>query len=181
MILAESKRCRYTKTFSFRRGATMVSTLKQSAAQLNTTQSPSVSFDVSQKTIAANVIVSKPATDLIFDAPIFGVPGSGSSGVPVTWTVTWTVVAGDGLDSVSFTSPGIVIPATGSSLPDGVSGPVDTNSVADNPAQWQAAITQAVTDVNAFNYTLIVEADSEGTKVPGSHDPTIVVTLDPMG
>jgi hypothetical protein len=173
----------FHKTFSFREDATMVSTLEQSAAQLNTTQLPSVTYDVSQKKISVTVIVSKPSgsTDLTFDAPIFGVPGSGSSGVSATWTVTWTVVPGDGLDSVSFNSPGIVIPAAGSSLPDRVSDPVDTEAVPESSDQWQATIVQQVTDVNAFSYTLSVTGDIGGTLILDSHDPTIVVTLDPMG
>jgi hypothetical protein len=161
----------------------MLATLERpTTQQLDTTLAPSVIYDSVNHKIHATVIVSQSSpNNLKFDAPIIGIPGSGSPELTATWDVIWTVVPGSGLDSVNFYGQGILIPADGSDLPAGVIKPIPTAPVPDRPDQWTATITHHVGDVNSFGYTMFVQGNGGGKTISDFHDPTIVVTLDPMG
>ena len=164
----------------------MTTMLEQSTtAQVATTLVPSVTYNLlsEPKSINVTVIVSRssdPDHPLHFDAPAFCVPGSGSPDIAVTWNVIWTVLPGSGLDSVKFIDVGLQTPALDSHLPDGVN-PISPLPVEGNEDMMQALINHTVLSVNSFNYRMFVKGQQGDTIMPDSHDPTIVVTLDPMG
>jgi hypothetical protein len=166
----------------------MPATLEQpTTAKVNTTLVPSITYDllsVPNKSIHVTVIVSLSSDDpnhpLHFDAPIFGVPGSGLTGVSSTWDVIWTVAPGSGLDSVFFTD-GILFPADHPEVPDAVDLPIHTEAIPCHADQFKATITHHVEEVNSFNYRMFVQGNSGGTLTPDSHDPTIAVVSDPIG
>ncbi len=145
---------------------------------------PTVTYDAKNQVVSATVIVSLPPdlTDLVYAAPLIGVPGPGELGP--TWTVLWNLIAGEGLSSVFFpSSDGIVLPSPGTSLPPNVQnleshlGSVDT--------QWIVVLRNTVTDVNMLNYDITATGASFAITplsfTTTTHDPTIVVTKDPIG
>ena len=90
-------------------------------------------------------------------------------------------MAGSGLDWVKFVEPGLQIPALTSSFPAqvGSNTPAPVESHLD---QYQVQINHSVSSVSSFNYTMFVQGHRlDGRLTSAVHDPTIVVTLDPMG
>jgi hypothetical protein len=152
-----------------------------------TTTGPTVTYDAGNQTIAATVIVSLPsgAEDLVYDTPLIGIPGPGELGP--RWTVFWNLQLGDGLSSVSFPeSDGIVVPATGTTLPPHVTVTPSSSHMGSSSTQWQVTIENTVTGANSFNYDITaigipVQVSTLASFKTTTHDPTIVVTKDPIG
>ena len=103
--------------------------------------------------------------------------GTGTIANGATWLVVWTLIAGAGVDSVAFNeSHGICIQTVDKVIPMS-QGLVDPSS----PTQWKTLILNNVTETVLVKYSII------GTASVGSdrhdvifHDPTIVVTQDPI-
>jgi len=157
----------------------------QQVEDVETTTGPTVTYDSTNQTIAATVIVSLPsgAEDLVYDTPLIGIPGPGELGP--RWTVFWNLQLGDGLSSVSFpASDGIVVPATGTTLPPHVTP--SGSQMGASSTQWQVTIENTVTGANSFNYDITavgtpVQVSTLASFTTTTHDPTIVVTKDPIG
>jgi hypothetical protein len=97
--------------------------------------------------------------------------------------VVWKLVPRGDLSSADFDTDGIVFPSTTPPMPPNVSS---SNSALVEGAQdqWTVTIENWVTDVNSFHYDISVQAPIPGSPKPflkTVHDPTIVVTLDPIG
>jgi len=160
----------------------------QPAAILETTLEPSVTYDAKNQQIHATVIVSLPqgAGDLVYQTPLIGVPGPGDLGN--AWTVFWKVLPGEGLTSVTFEAgDGIVVPASGTSLPPNVHA--SDSQMGSSLDEWQITIANTVTGTNSFNYDITCVGIPSGPSAEvglkrfttTTHDPTIVVTKDPIG
>ncbi len=141
-------------------------------------------------TIEVPVIVSQAADGTInFDVPTITLPGSGSDSIPSYCTVIWTLEAGENVTSVSFTGQGMELPAVGHPpLPAGVSI-LESQGVDGAPNQWKTCFKNRIHGPNEpFAYTISINAafnpgpSANFSLGPGpfSHDPTIVVTLDPI-
>ncbi len=141
---------------------------------------PSVIYDPVHQVITATVIVGFDATtsNLVVHAPPIAIPKGVESS---SWTVLWNVVPDATLQSASFlsTSEGVEIP--GQNLPPEVT--LTTLGEGQSLDQWQATFVNAVTGPNSFNYILLVKGTPLGSTLAmfKRHDPTIVVTPDPMG
>jgi len=143
-------------------------------------------FDLANKEITAEVLVSlidaPPGLSIQVSPGIF-IPGSGAPDKPSIWTMIWNVKCDATLESASFEnrSQGIAIPG---GLPPGIailtSGPSVLGSL---PGQWTITFENSLTTQppQTFNYDILIQAQSNGTKQLRKHDPTIVVTKDPMG
>lgn len=158
----------------------MLATIARPTAVEATTEEPTVTYNAVQRQIAATVIASfllgevEPTFD--FEAPLIAIPGPGKGSD--IWTVTWTLEPGPGVVSAIFDKEnGISIPQVPSRLRIR-----ESFRVPDQPSQWQVTFQNNVISANSFNY--VIKGDVKGADdrwLPFSHDPTIVVTQDPIG
>jgi hypothetical protein len=143
---------------------------------------PTVTYDHQDKLITATVIVAWDAVegDLVVHAPLIAIPKGGES---LLWKVLWEVLPdATTLQSAGFdsTSAGVEIPAQNTEMPLGVS--LRTLGPGLTPDQFQATIENGVASDSSLSYTLFLQGTRIGEIQPSfkKHDPTIVVTLDPM-
>lgn len=142
---------------------------------------PTVTYDPVNRKICATVMASWNAIDgFIVQAPIIAIPKGGEL---FHWTVLWTIQSDGTLDSLSFSSPfeGIEVPTRDTTMPAGVG--LLTSGQGPGSNQWQIAIDNRADSASPFNYTIsLTGTPAAGTAQPQvkKHDPTIVVTLDPM-
>jgi hypothetical protein len=143
-------------------------------------------------TIEAPVIVSL-ATDgtVSFEVPTITLPGSGSTSMPSYCNVIWTLMdGGAAFTSLSFTGQGMEIPAvTHPPLPVGVSI-LESEGLEGTPSKWKTCFKNRIqeTDECVFSYTISIQATPKPSAnfnprsgpVLVSHDPTIVVTMEPI-
>lgn len=120
------------------------------------------------------VFVSVMDGKLVVDAPTsFMVGGARTSPNESTWTVTWTL---SGYSSAVFDDPGICFPVP---LPEGVA---IQSWDPQKPNQWKATVVNTVAQWQAqsqsFPYSISVCHPNLGKC---RHDPTIVVTPEPIG
>lgn len=152
---------------------------------------PAVTYEPLSKLISATIVVAYDSVEdtLVVQAPIIALPKGGDS---VIWTLTWTVLHDDTLQSASFTSAsqGIEIPAQNTVMPPGfsvlTSEPLPTEDP-QPPNQWQVRFFNGAASATAFSYTIYATGATGSANGPSpakqlstQHDPTIVVTLDPM-
>jgi hypothetical protein len=117
------------------------------------------------------VIVSLSDSELSFQAPPINIPGPGQGRSPWAWTLVWTFMADDSLrEPLNFI--GVDIPH----LPGEItSEPV---KLGPGPNQLQKTISiNAMLPRTTFKYNVLA---SIGTQPRVMHDPTIVVTPDPI-
>ncbi|HEY0514052.1 MAG TPA: hypothetical protein VGH73_19245 [Thermoanaerobaculia bacterium] len=141
-------------------------------------------------TIEVSVIIFPPVVnggDPIFEAPMIAIPGSisSSAGCDVIWTLVDGINAFTNLDFSNTTEQqGIVIPsAKHPQIPDGVgilASSVDPST--DPPAsnQWRVRIQNQVSEIGSFAYTIAILYDLGNGPLSAGHDPTIVVTPEPI-
>jgi hypothetical protein len=175
MVLAQSSSSRCPKTFLSRRKA-MPAILEQTTVTpkivlpasdpAQTIPSVPTVFYESLNSIDVFVIVSSTAPDALdFQAPVIAFQGPGQGQAPWTWTVTWNFVTDTGLEVDTLTvAPPVV------SLTSGITmGPVQEPA----PNQRQVTITlDEIMPLTLLSYSIMVNSVS--------HDPTIVVTPDPI-
>lgn len=145
---------------------------------------PTVTYDLKEKLITATVIVSWDSVlgDLVVQAPIISIPGPGTTGEPSIWTVLWEAKPDPAtLSSASFDSQGILIPALNTSMPFGVS--LLSLEPVSSPDGIEVTLENDVTSDGSLNYTVSVTGTRIGEGQPRykQHDPTIVVTQEPIG
>ena len=147
-------------------------TTEQASPRPLTDDAPSIHYDEDSSEILTTVIVSLVNGEKTITMAPLTVPLG-------TWTVTWNLVAGTGIESATFAqTDGIYV--QDQSFPKNVTlgtpqGISDT--------QWQLAVQNSVMTVNSFNYTINVEATDLSTgrsDLITRVDPTIAVTQDPM-
>jgi hypothetical protein len=118
-------------------------------------------------TIEALVIVSQSETGLSVAGPAITIPGPGQQS-PWQWTVLWSFMADTGDLSVSSIDVKVQMPNN----PEVVLGQVTSGP---DLHQRQIAINlDSIKSADQFNYTVSAEPG-------GHHDPTIVVTQEPIG
>ena len=146
---------------------------------------PDVTWDQVNNVIYAVVIVLPPTiTDgpLVVHAPLIAIPGPLPTEPFSQWTVIWTLVPGEGLNTPQFVDlTGITFPSN-PSLPDRVTIIDKGGKVDDRRDQWRAVIQHNVTGANSFNYDIVIDPDSadlHASRVT-RHDPTIAVIKDPL-
>ncbi len=152
---------------------------------------PSLRYDLGQGKVFVRVIVthSKGEQDAKIMAPPISIPARDAR-----WEVTWELIAGAGVSSVTFidspSTKGIMIPATEKprNPPPEVTG-IESVSVTGERTKWRVRLKNKVSDANWFNYSLAIDwYPSLGVAVPDRrtgrvmviHDPTIAVTSDPV-
>ncbi len=151
---------------------------------------PTVTYDYANQRITATVIVGWDAAtkELVVHAPLIAIPKGGK---PSPWTLLWKVLPDPTtVSKASFRSAteGVEIPEdyNGPNLPPKVTisrlEPVPSPD-AQPPKHWTATIANTVRSSNSFHYILSVKGTPLGTTQAmfKRHDPTIVVTPDPMG
>jgi hypothetical protein len=160
---------------------TMPSTLMQTVEQ--GIADPTVIYDSKAMTITSSVIVTlaEGAKDVTIMAAPVTVPRD-------TWTLIWNLVVDTpGLTAV-FAGPGIILLPP---LPPKVAVVEWPSAV--TPTRSTATLGNAVLGTNAFNYDIAVDWSFSVSPSMGTfplepltvqttvHDPTIVVTKDPIG
>jgi hypothetical protein len=143
---------------------------------------PTVTYDPAKSLITAYLIVSACTSDssgLCVQAPLIAIPGSGISGTASSWSVLWIVVPDASLSSASFDSKKVQVPLSGAPTGVGVTIPIPDL----NPDQWQVAIQNSVPSAASIQYRVFVTGYVSDPKsmLATHHDPTIVVTMEPMG
>jgi hypothetical protein len=132
--------------------------------------------------IEATVVVYPPApvdSKPIFEAPLIAIPGSGSPSIPAHSVLIWTLVDGsNAFKTLEFSNPGF----KGGQLPPGVTlwGP-GVLDVA--PKQRLVLVENQVSEPRQFDYTIEINysySSSPQELLQTSHDPTIVVTTEPI-
>jgi hypothetical protein len=157
----------------------MMPAMMEQAAMDQVCDAGGICVDANLKRIDVQVSVSldserRPVIAAPASITVWGVPTTPDDS---TWTVTWTI---SGPSSVVFDNEnGIVFP---SPPPNGVTTmlwPADpskptqrTASIVNQVSQWQG-------QAQPFSYTINVY--EEILKTTASHDPTIVVTPEPIG
>jgi hypothetical protein len=173
LALLYLRRSRYTEKHFLQEGTTMPTMVEQAPID-QVSESPFLSATYGPRNVDVPVVVSV-GTDgkLVVDAPTsFMVGGALTFPNESTWTVTWTL-SGDSL--AVFDNPGIGFPGP---LPDGVE-----IQLCDPPApkQWKATVVNTVaqwqSQSQSFTYNIFVCHPTLGKC---RHDPTIVVTPDPI-
>ena len=165
----------------------------QPATDGPSTDGPSITYDVVGKKIWAMVIVShaEGAENAAVAAPVIALPGPFGE----KWAVIWTLKLGPGVAKATFSKEaGIIVPsAQKPSLPLGISI-LDSQRLPDT-VRWQVTFKNEVLAVSQLNCDIAVEwfpptassraGDSPlprvAPRVVVVHDPTIVVTQDPIG
>jgi len=173
LALLYLRRSRYTEKDFLQEGTTMPTMVEQAPID-QVSESPFLSATYGPRNVDVPVVVSVDTDGkLVVDAPTsFVVGGARTFPNESTWTVTWTL---SGRSSAVFDNPGIVFPVP---LPDGVKiqswDPPSPNqwkiTVVNTVAQWQS-------QSQPFTYSIFV---SDSTLGRCRHDPTIVVTPDPI-
>lgn len=160
---------------------------------------PTVSYNDSDPlfapgTLAVNVtVLVLPPTTLggppIFRSPMIALPGGGTPTAPIHCAVTWTLVdANFAFSKLEFEATGgIAIPSEAHpQMPDLVQV-LASSRVDANHKVWLVTFGCAVPSVAEFHYDLSVSyclgpcPDSGAQFAQASHDPTIVVTPEPIG
>jgi hypothetical protein len=149
---------------------------------------PHVTWDPINHEILANVIVLPPKTaggPLVVHAPLIAIPGPLPTKEKSQWTVIWTLVPGEGLNTPHFADGrGITLPSQKyPSLPDEVKIFDKGGKVQNRPDQWQAVIENGVIAANSFQYDIVIDphpADLGLAIRVTRHDPTIAVIKDPL-
>ncbi len=152
----------------------MPSTLSQPAT-LTAGQEPTVTYDPANHTITSTVIVAVPPSEsgiTVTTAPLAIPHGS--------WTLFWDLMVATTPElHAEFGDPGITFPLE--SLPPNIT--VESQPSGD-ATQVSAKIRNHVTTTNSFNYDVNVSwslGESDVVVKHTVHDPTIVVTQDPIG
>jgi hypothetical protein len=150
----------------------MHATLSQSDT-LTTATDPKVIYDPVNMTITATVIVSLPpgAGDITITTAPITIPKD-------TWTLFWDLVVDTPEINAWFADPGIIF------LPPLPPKVTVIEQPSGGPVRWTAVLKNEVVGVNAFNYDIAVAWSTNVSEVLAHttvHDPTIVVTKDPIG
>lgn len=140
-----------------------------------TTAEPTVTYDSVSKMIWAGVIVN--ATNIA--PPVVAIPGP----VGAEWTVIWTLVPGTGIASAVFLPE-----ATGITLsPSAIEPPplvvLESLPVPNEPNQWLVRFRNDAQGSSSFEYHITYQPTLSGDLQPQArvtHDPTIVVTTEPI-
>lgn len=132
---------------------------------------PGVTYDEERAVIVATVFASLPpsAQEPLITAPVIAIPRTPSDAQH--WTLFWVLMHDQTIDSASFGDNGI---AFSGSMAVGVTM---TDPVQVSPTQWSVEIVNQAKLLSAFSYT--IEVTATGRTI--THDPTIVVTPEPMG
>jgi hypothetical protein len=145
-------------------------------------EKPDVAFNAGQRMIAATVIVSLPlgATEPIFEAPLIAIPGPGQGSD--LWTVIWTLVPGPGIISATFNKEHGITFSMEEPFPPNLRIK-ESFQVPDHPDQWQTTFQNNVISAHSLRYFIHVELvrATDRQRLFFRHDPTIVVTQDPIG
>jgi hypothetical protein len=150
----------------------MASTLMQTIEE--TVSDPTVTYDTERMTITLSVIVSlaEGAKDVTIMAAPVTIPKD-------TWTLIWNLVVDTPGLVADFANPGIVLLPPLPPKVTVVAGPSAVSST-----RWTATFKNEVLTTNTFSYDIAIDWSYGATKVLGQttiHDPTIVVTKDPIG
>lgn len=150
----------------------MHATLSQSDT-LTTATDPKVIYDPVNMTITATVIVSLPpgAGDITITTAPITIPKD-------TWTLFWDLVVDTPGIVAQFADPGIIF------LPPLPPKVTVVKEPSGDATRWTAELRNEVLGVNAFNYDIAVSWSPINAAVVATvtvHDPTIVVTKDPIG
>jgi hypothetical protein len=134
----------------------------------------SVSYTYTPNTALVGILVESNGSGLQFSPAVPALS-------PGQWTVTFQLVAGEGITDLSFNQEnGIVIDAAPPLLQVGDSQFVD-------PTHWQTIFTSSVASANQAEYSINGTANGEAfvaslaEPTRFTHDPTIAVTTDPIG
>lgn len=145
---------------------------------------PAVTYDPTNFQITAYLIVSACTSDpsgLCVQAPMIAVPQSAPASPP--WTVLWKAVPGSGLSSAFFdVGKGKAQVPAPDNKPPSVTIDLPTTELASN--QFAVTIRNLNQTAASFTYLVHVCGQPNGpTKslLTRKHDPTIVVTMEPMG
>jgi hypothetical protein len=134
---------------------------------------PSASYDKINNMVTTTVIVScLPSGALSFQAAPITIGGPGAGGDQVIWTVKWNIEPDSSLDGKPLDDYVLKIPAALTAMPTGctlgLQNPQLCEIVVDNSAR-----------LSLIKYDILPSAPN-GAPLP-VHDPTIVVTMDPVG
>jgi hypothetical protein len=177
------RRSRYTETFFFQGGQTMLAAIDR-PAETETNSLMTVTYNEDEHVIDATVIIShgEKLGTYHHHVPPLSVAGPAGS----NWTVIWTLAPVKGV-SATFRDGGICT----TSVPAGVHNPNSKGIVILGmppeapPNKWQFSFTNNVTDVNVIRYDLLLDVkDSESNPLarhPLIIDPTISVVREPLG
>ncbi|HEX3128177.1 MAG TPA: hypothetical protein VH394_12680 [Thermoanaerobaculia bacterium] len=164
----------------------MPAIMEQTTVDQCETPEPTAIFDREGRLITAEVIVSWDSIEdkLIVQAPIIDIPGPGTEDEPSPWTVLWKLMPDCStiqLATFNSSSQGVIIPGPTSVLPLGVS--LLESEPGETPDQWRVLIENKARSLSSFNYDLAITGTliSADIKHHRDHDPTIVVTPDPIG
>jgi len=149
----------------------MPSTLIQTIEQL---ADPTVTYDTERMIITLSVIVTlaEGAKEVTITAAPVTIPKD-------AWTLIWDLVVDTPGLVANFADHGIVLLPP---LPPKVTVVEGPSSV--SPSRWTATFQNEVLNTNAFSYDIAVDWSHGATEVlvrTTVHDPTIVVTKDPIG
>jgi hypothetical protein len=150
----------------------MQATLSQPATLTAATE-PTVTYDPVRMTITATVIVSlePDRSEITITAAPITIPKD-------TWTLFWDLVVDTPGLTAEFAKPGIVF------LPPLPPKVKILKEPGGDALRWTAEIGNEVVNVNTFSYDIAVSWSLSNAEVTGTitvHDPTIVVTKDPIG
>jgi hypothetical protein len=151
----------------------MLDTMKQTTVDdPTTTLYPTVTYDKELREIVATVIVSASVAGLIVQAPVIAIPGSGD-GTALTWNVFWNVQPDNSLRAAGLES----IPTP--EVPSG-NGIVLSN-VGPTPKGWEITFENQAIASSVLRYSMhLIGTTLDGHPVRTFHDPTIVITQDPI-
>ncbi len=152
---------------------------------------PTATYDVGSHTIQAFAIVTHRAGEAHprFHPPLIAIPGPNPEvdGDTVEWIVNFILVPGDGVVSAAFLdsseNKGITVPSSLKPVKPGRVEVLASSPVFTDEAQWIVKIQNGVVSPNSLNYdvSLSVATADGGELTLIQHDPTIVVTQDPIG
>lgn len=169
----------------------MLAAIEQKTIDSVNTTGLAVSFELAL-IIRAPVFVLPPIAGdnkLIFLAPPITIPGTGSPSIPANCVVIWELEYDPQVfASLGFQSNGVAPPQI-DCLPEGLTIRESELLYAEGlPTRWRMEVVNGVSGLQSFKYFLNVEGILNNliqsqTPIPvtGHHDPTIVVTQEPIG
>lgn len=161
----------------------MLANVDQLAPRPATAELPTVSYDADRKEIRVTLICSMTEDNgCKTQPPMIALPG-----VDV-WTVIWTLVPGPGVTSATFAEVrGIDCPwPQGTHLPEKVDIQFSEREPEPATSQWKWEVlftTSKDLDAAVFHYGINAyfnRANGSRGRILVQHDPTIVVTKDPI-
>ena len=149
----------------------MLANVEQAATRQETDLLPSVSYNRNAKEIRINLICTIENGQKKIYSPPSLIPQTNDS---FSWTVIWTLVPGEGVNSATFRNLHL-----GDNLPAGCEAMVAQVSKED--CEWKVWCKNNVMDFCSCGYNIEATfVPKKGRRVKVKHDPTIVVSKDPI-